>query len=168
MSRKKVRLLTGVIGVFVMLMGGLMLAQPASAANGCYGDYCSGRNPYTTGVGGVPCYNDSYIVSSADINSFGGQIGPISIGGSKVGVLELRWSPRCQTNWARLNIAQGGNYRHLSAVQDTGYEQVNELLTIGYYYLNPGIYTTNMIYSPVHAVQAKVNTPPWWVATTWV
>lgn len=154
---------------FATVLGVLALAMPAQAADSCYGDWCSGRSPISTGVNGVPCVNNSFPVATSEIREGGGQIGPITIGGNKIGEVKLMWSPRCQTNWAELNIGQGGNFRHLVVKQhNTGYEQVNELLRVGQYWLNAGIYRTNMIYSPTHAAMAEVNTPPFWVSTTWV
>lgn len=168
MQRWRVRFVAALVAVLGIVFSVATTGTPASAADGCYGDYCSGRNPATTGVGGVPCVNDGYPVARSDIKNNAGQIGPIIIGGDKIGEVRLMWSPRCQANWGELNIGQGGNFRHLVVRQSGGYEQVNELLRVGQYWLNAGVYRTNMIYSPTRAAMAEVNTPPWWVSTTWV
>jgi hypothetical protein len=115
-------------------MGTVSFASPASASVSCYGDYCSGQDPMATG-----CANDAVTFSYA---TFAG------------GRLDLRWSPTCKTEWARLQIYPGGFAYVLSAVQDTGYTQSKQWAagTPG-----PGTYWTNMIYSPVHKVQARVT-----------
>lgn len=134
--------------------------QPAAAASSCYGDYCSGRDPSSTGVGGIPCANDGVTIQSTDIYSIGGGLSlggaSIGLGGSKIGQIELRWSNRCGTNWARLNTVWGGDFRHLTVNQQgTNYTQTNELLGVGQYYLSPGIYYTNMVYSPTRSTKVR-------------
>lgn len=54
----------------------LLVGSPAPAgAATCFGDYCSGRDPQTSG-----CAADAYTVASRPFQAAGG-------------VLELRWSP---------------------------------------------------------------------------
>lgn len=114
----------------------------------CYGDYCSGQDPTTTG-----CDQDAVTLESVPISTGAGQ-------------LDLRWSPTCKTNWARwqqyptgcLNCAPTALY----AVQDTGYSQTVDFYADGAVNLdteNGGTYWTPMIYSPVHAVYAAVDMP---------
>lgn len=145
--------------------------SPAQAAASCYGDYCSGRDPWSVGTGGNPCRNGAKFVETDTIYENGGEISlggaTINLGGARLGRVELWWSARCGTNWAELNLAQGGNIRQLVVKQDTGYKQVNELLRIGQYHLNAGVYRTNMIYSPTRAAQAYVYKPVFWVSTLW-
>src|SRR3569833_2203729 len=72
------------VGVAVLaasVVAGLTPAATASAAVGCYGDYCSGQDPQVTG-----CAADSQTVAFDDLS------------GARI---EVRWSPTCKTNWAR-------------------------------------------------------------------
>jgi hypothetical protein len=101
----------------------------------CYGDYCSGQDPKTTG-----CAADAVTLAWKDLS------------GAR---LDLRWSPTCKTEWARwqqypLGI-KSDMPMQLGAVQDTGYTQ-----SITYDVNGPGVGTTwtPMIYSPVHLVKA--------------
>lgn len=119
---------------------------------GCYGDYCSGKDPKQTGC-------------SADAQTLGFK----NLSGAR---LELRWSSTCKTEWARWIQYPPGNNPFaddwptaLAAVQDTGYRQTASYDING----SPtnkaasetsnGIVTswTPMIYSPVHLVKAVVT-----------
>lgn len=128
----------------LMLTGGLAAfevssAPAASADVGCYGDYCSGQNPDAT-----KCAADAKTIAVDNIEG---------------AMLEVRYSPTCQTNWARyqqyplgLKII-GTAPLTLRAVQDTGYTQE---YSFGINGADPGTYVTPMIYSPVHKVYAEV------------
>lgn len=76
------------------------------------------------------------------------------------GRLEVRWSPTCQTNWARYQQYPFGSFASetplaLAAVQDTGYQQsVNWSEADGGSAIQVGTYWTPMIYSPDHRVYA--------------
>lgn len=98
----------------------------------CWGDYCSGQDPAGTG-----CANDAYTVASFNDDYMS---------------LQVRWSPTCQTNWARLVVYATNccfTYGSLYARQSTGYEQSTTTpLSTG------GTYWTPMIYSPSHCVKA--------------
>ncbi|MEV6707416.1 DUF2690 domain-containing protein [Micromonospora wenchangensis] len=85
---------------------------------GCYGDYCSGKDPEAMG-----CSADAYTVTSAWTGSY---------------TVELRWSPSCKTNWARIGAGYGGS---LWVVQTTGYKQSSSGS-------NGSFRWTAMIYSP--------------------
>ncbi len=111
---------------------------PPSISVGCYGDYCSGRDPVATN-----CNEGAQTVAWKDIT------------GAR---LELRWSPTCKTNWARYIQYDRGWYMgnapiELRAVQDTGYTQ-----RLSYDVNPPGAGTTwsPMIYSPVRLVRAEL------------
>jgi hypothetical protein len=114
-----------------------LLTTPQAHAVSCYGDYCSGQDPSQSGCGA-----DAYIAVS---NNF------------DLGSLQIRYSPTCKTNWAKLVIyatphcvLPGG----LDAVQDTGYKQSTETRLV----CGTGSETTfwtPMIYSPVHKVKAQ-------------
>jgi len=115
----------------------------------CYGDYCSGRDPVTTG-----CNTGAKTFAAKELS------------GAR---LELRWSPRCKTEWARWIQYPVGLKSDLPtelfAIQDTGYKQVANYTVNG----DPedtaasstsgGITTswTPMIYSPVHLVRAVAD-----------
>lgn len=113
---------------------------------GCYGDYCSGKDPSKTG-----CANDATTVAFKELS------------GAR---LELRWSPTCKTNWARWIQYPIGLKSDLpmslSAVQDTGYTKsvnydINGVTTNpAASFTSGGITTswTQMIYSPSHLVRA--------------
>jgi len=132
--RLRVLLAAIVVSVFPLAFIGGSPVNSAGASVGCYGDYCSGKDPVSTG-----CANGAITVSAT--NFAGGR-------------LELRWSPICKSNWARMEIYPGGFAYTLSAVQDTGYSQ-NEQWAAGT--PGPGTYWTYMIYSPVHRVQARAT-----------
>lgn len=116
---------------------------------GCYGDYCSGKDPKQTG-----CSADAQTLGSKDLS------------GAR---LELRWSPTCKTEWARwIQYPPGTNKfkddwpTAISAVQDTGYTKTASFDINGEpenksaSQRSNGIVTswTPMIYSPVHLVKA--------------
>lgn len=116
--------------------------EDASAAVGCYGDYCSGKDPSATG-----CDRDAYTVAHTYIPSTGARV-------------ELRWSPTCKTNWARVNSSWGRAYpTKLSAVQSTGYKQVGVVAS------NSSYAWTRMIYSPYYGVSARWTGSPGSAAT---
>jgi hypothetical protein len=128
-----------VISTVLLVLAGVVVAPQAANAVSCYGDYCSGKDPISTG-----CANDAYTVTSVSNNT---------------GILEVRWSPTCKTNWARwtaypIGWCFGCNYPYsISAVQDTGYTQrfnwpANKAPVAGQ------TYWTAMIYSPVRRVYA--------------
>jgi hypothetical protein len=113
-------------------VGALIVVAPApasAAAVTCYGDYCSGKDPQTTG-----CAADARTIFLSYVYGTGG--------GTWV---EVRWSDTCRTNWARTN----GVRTNIEAVQDTGYRQG--------YSANNGAYSwSRMIYSPVRHVQGCI------------
>ncbi|WP_158691136.1 DUF2690 domain-containing protein [Streptomyces sp. 351MFTsu5.1] len=135
-------------GIGVALATGMMTAAsvvlPAQATGAqtvsCYGDYCSGQDPADSG-----CAADAVTVSEV---------------ADEVASLQLRWSPTCKTNWARLIVyktgkklsPQGGLYAH----QETGYEQ-SRYVPIG----TGGTYWTPMIYSPHKKVRATFYDGGW-------
>ncbi len=125
-------------GPVALAAAALSPALPAGAAVGCYGDYCSGRDPQSTG-----CAADATTVAWADVT------------GAR---LELRWSPTCKTNWARYQQYPRGWFMgnvplEMRAVQDTGYTQ---RLSYGVNGTPTGTTWTPMIYSPVRRVRAEM------------
>ncbi len=115
-----------------------VVASPESAsAATCYGDWCSGQDPMSSG-----CYADAYTTKSYNLGT---------------AVLQVRWSPACKTNWARLaatgdGCVYGGT---LYAIQDTGYTQSASIPYNTCY--SSDVFWTPMIYSPVHQVKAKYS-----------
>jgi hypothetical protein len=91
----------------VMAFGALLLplAAPALAASpavatSCSGTGCTGQDPQATG-----CDNGASTVASTQLKGWFGPIGEV----------QLRWSPTCQTNWARV-VSWEGNRRLLAEV----------------------------------------------------
>lgn len=167
MGKLALRVVMVMLSVVAVFGGVLVYAAHAQAADGCYGDYCSGRDPSTTGVNGVPCAEGASTVRQIDVKMSNG------LGGYyKVGVLQVRWSARCQTNWTRLDLsADAYGIIGINALQDTGYRQYkqtrgNEGGT------GRGVFWTNMIYSPRARVMAYLTTtwpqPCEVCATDWV
>jgi hypothetical protein len=119
----------------------LATTTEAFADPSCYGDYCSGQDPEAT-----HCVDGSAIVAT-DNNEYSS--------------VQLKWSPTCKTNWAKLVVYPTGkfhtfNHGLLTAQQDTGYTQS---LTVPMAHDNSEaiIYWTPMIYSPDHCVKAMFN-----------
>jgi hypothetical protein len=134
------RKLTNTVAVLVLAVGffaGVSLTSaPIASAVTCYGDYCSGRDPNATG-----CGSDAYTVTAKNYAEAS---------------LQLRWSPTCKTNWARLVVYPPGvrvfNYGSLWAIQDTGYNQSTNTPSVSGY--SSATFWTPMIYSPSHCVKA--------------
>lgn len=116
------------------------LGTPTANAASCYGDWCSGQDPQATG-----CANGAFTTVSASVG---------------VGSLEIRWSPACQTNWARITLYPTGNRcvveSYLDAIQEGGYKQSKTVPTTCHTrsYVN---YWTPMIYSPVKRVKGRIQ-----------
>lgn len=87
MSRRR---LVGVAGALVMAIGSMAAVASTASAASCSGNGCNGLDPVATG-----CSNGSYTVLS---------------GRYAGGLLELRWGPDCQTNWARFTPADNATY----------------------------------------------------------
>jgi hypothetical protein len=141
------RVLLPLVAAISLLVGAvttitLAAEQPASAAT-CWGDWCSGRDPQATG-----CANDAYTVAHARIP------------GTYTNI-ELRWSPSCKTEWARVPASWGKSYpSNLRAVQpSTGYSQIGVVASNGTYSW------TRQIYSPSRCVYAAWVGPPGSVGT---
>lgn len=116
-------------------------AMSAEAKPTCYGDYCSGEDPVASGCSKGAVTLDSHVQE---------------LGG---GIVELRYSPKCGTNWAKWTKYPTGwclncGIVALRAVQDTGYTQAidltNTTIKDGESVWSP------MIYSPVKKVKAQI------------
>ncbi|MFJ1767911.1 DUF2690 domain-containing protein [Amycolatopsis sp. NPDC088138] len=124
------------------VLGAGVIAAPAASAVTCYGDYCSGKDPESSG-----CSADAYTVVSARIPGTGSYV-------------ELRWSPTCKTNWARTSWNGDSPSTSLRAVQcATGYTQ-------GYSTNNGSFWWSRMIYSPSLGVSARWSGSPGATATS--
>ncbi|WP_367576047.1 DUF2690 domain-containing protein [Nocardia mangyaensis] len=125
------------MSAFALLAAGVVVATPAHAVT-CYGDYCSGQDPVSSG-----CANDAYVATVYNNSYF---------------TLQVRYSPTCKTNWARLTMYSPGLIRcshsgMLRAVQDTSYEQKKYFDSVC---ANTSVTRwTAMIYSPVRKVQGR-------------
>ena len=126
-----------VLTMLALVLGGAIMAAPAHAVT-CYGDYCSGQDPVSTG-----CANDAYIATVYNNSFFS---------------LQVRYSPTCKTNWARLAMYSPGLFKcshsgWISAVQDTNYTQRKYFDSVC---ANTAATSwTPMIYSPVRKVQGR-------------
>ncbi|MFF5233264.1 DUF2690 domain-containing protein [Dactylosporangium sp. NPDC000521] len=130
-----------IVAAGVLAHAGPAVAVPGERSVSCWGDWCSGQDPERTG-----CAVGASTVASAGI--------PWSNGLT----IELRWSPTCQTNWARVNY---GAYTYVRAIQrSTGYTQGASS--------NNGVYWWSaMIYSPDKCVYASTAGPVFTQVDTW-
>lgn len=94
-----------------LMMFGVAAPASASGAPSCYGVSCDNVNPSDTN-----CVDDAYTLMSRHATT------PLT--GEDVGILELRYSPKCHSNWVRFtpwfgirtlfaNSAGGGQARGL-------------------------------------------------------
>lgn len=142
----RVRRVLAALAITLVAITGLSVAgsQPANASVGCSGSSCTGKDPIATG-----CASGAYTVAYVQVyyqyvwQTWTGHW-------NYAGLLELRWSPACQTNWARFTAQDSPNFL-LQAVQpSTG--------TTKSWTIQPWTSTwTDMIYSPDRCVYAGVN-----------
>lgn len=140
MLRRLVRAAAMAAVALATIVGG-SVAGPVDASAApppgvCWGDWCSGLNPYTTrAANGRTCGDGAYPVAS--VNSFYSDTRYR---------LHLMWSPHCASNFAAWSGPVGPSA--LLARQNTGYTQSAILGGGGWWY-------TPMIYSPYNAVYAR-------------
>lgn len=134
----KVSFLKKAATVAALMFSAALVNVPSASAATCYGDYCSGVDPLSSG-----CANDAYTVATGYVYGSGGSAW-----------VEIRWSPTCQTNWARAN----GVTSNVRADQAGGYSQ-------GYSTNNGAHSWSRMIYSPAKCVKA-VRWGGWGVTET--
>lgn len=132
-ARRLVRLVLAA----AVIAGPVVAAPTEASAVGCWGDWCSGRDPHAMG-----CDADAYTVNSVRIPG-------------TYAYVENRWSPTCKTQWARVPASWGRSYPSAPrVVQSTGYTQS------GVVNWNSTYAWTRMIYTPNHCVRAKwIGTP---------
>jgi len=87
MSRRR---WVGVAGALMMAIGSMAAVASTASAASCSGNGCNGTDPIATGCssGATTVLNGHYAG----------------------GLLELRWSPTCQTNWTRFTPADNDTY----------------------------------------------------------
>lgn len=88
-----------VITLFITYTGGTAFAASKHSFRplvSCSGNGCNGQDPQGTG-----CSSGGQSVPNGQVNSVFDQDGVLLF------TLELRWSPTCQTNWARINNSNG-------------------------------------------------------------
>lgn len=114
----------------------------------CYGDYCSGQYPDVT-----HCDEGATTLAVTTLNKSGGSLsaGVYGVGASTggdtgdAGVVELRWSERCGTAWARLRTKRASDITYLGIEKNDGYRQ--QISTNGQWIGSPaGNWFTPMIY----------------------
>lgn len=112
----------------MVLFAGTTYIAPAPAhAVTCYGDYCSGLDPQSSG-----CSATARTIAHTSVYGTGGEQW-----------VNLRWSDACKTNWAQVSNPS----TNVKARQDTGYEQ-------GFSATNGATSWSKMIYSPNRCVAA--------------
>jgi hypothetical protein len=141
---KRGRFLLVLLTLPALLLSGLLGTSTKASADtvsvSCYGDYCSGQDPVASG-----CSKDAITVAAHEQDNGGG-------------IVEVRWSPTCKTNWAKWTQYPTGwclncGIVALAAVQDTGYTQEIDLTSVTP--ADGDSVWTPMIYSPVHRVKAE-------------
>jgi hypothetical protein len=74
------------------MAGAAMFLAPAAHASSCDGGGCSGQDPIAAG-----CAADAYTPSGATVST-------------PQGFVELRYSPSCHANWARISNSSPGTW----------------------------------------------------------
>ncbi|MFH9983394.1 DUF2690 domain-containing protein [Streptomyces sp. NPDC017179] len=109
-----------------MVATGVALAPTAQAAPtaGCSGSRCKGLEPTAQG-----CASDAYTVTSVSTSQ---------------GLVELRYSPSCRANWARISNAAPGTWFWVQQCNDGYSEQyyVPSGYTSAYTYMVDGTVLT--------------------------
>jgi hypothetical protein len=133
------RLLTAVVAAAICSTGALVAGAGSAAAATCFGDGCTGKDPIATG-----CANDAVTVASIKLPWV-------------IQTLDLRWSPSCKTNWARMQY--DANPTWLRAIQPDRGDGLPRVVQISG---RNGVNSWSaMIYSPTLCVYADVQTANW-------
>lgn len=103
----------------------------------CSGSSCTGKDPAVT-----HCADDSYVVP--------GTSRAITWQGSQQGVIQILWSPRCQSNWGRIVMnSYDPNPEHLPRTIHVYNDRGGD---VGFIWSGPGQYIYgDMLYSPACA-----------------
>lgn len=127
------------LGTALVTTAALIAAPaPASAAT-CSGAGCTYQDPQASG-----CSADAVTVANLKLPYVAQQ-------------LELRWSPRCQTNWARMYLDTNPTW--LRAVQPDRGDGLPRVTQLSGH--NDTYSWSAMIYSPTLCVYADVQTAIW-------
>ena len=88
-----IRVVGVTLAALLMVVTGLGAGQvqQAQAATACYGSSCTGKNPSAT-----ICANDARTIMSREVKIR-----------ESYGILELRYSPKCYSNWVRFTPWSG-------------------------------------------------------------
>jgi hypothetical protein len=128
---------------FALIFGAGLVGPTSAYATSCAGNSCTGRDPVSSG-----CSAGAVTVAHVQLPAVSQR-------------LELRWSPSCQTNWARMVYDPDPAWLHafqpqsLYVAQKSGSDGTNSW--------------TAMIYSPNYCVNATVETRIWgWYQTACV
>jgi hypothetical protein len=119
--------------------GSIVTTSGPAAAATCSGNSCTGQDPIATG-----CANDAVTVASIKLPYV-------------VQTLDLRWSPSCKTNWARMQYDAYPTW--LRAIQPNRGDGLPRVVQISG--RSNGNSWSAMIYSPTLCVYADVQTSIW-------
>jgi len=131
-SRRRIGGLLAALAVLVtpLTAATVMTAAPASAAT-CSGHGCDNTDPYQTG-----CANGAYPVIKGTAPDYGV-------------LLELWWSPTCQTNWAEVD--SDGFPTYLWTKLQNGTQ------TVHYHFTFNGWAWSNQLYAPTTNADACIQ-----------
>ena len=109
-----------------------------SSQASCVGYACDGKDPTAEG-----CSASAITVASSTAQTpYAGSYAP----GLQLR-LELRWSPVCKTNWARLSYVTPPPFPRYDGLSTVSVYRSNDNRTVAY--ANPTPYNFNSIYSPM-------------------
>jgi hypothetical protein len=92
--------IAALVGTTILLAFGVLAAPAASATITCYGSTCNGLDPTTTysaTTAGKRCDAGAYTPYGASVST-------------SVGILELRYGPYCNANWAKITSSSPGTW----------------------------------------------------------
>jgi hypothetical protein len=142
MTRHRSRFSTATTSLLIcVLLAAISVIGSASMASAatptCAGSSCTGQDPAIT-----HCADDSYVVA--------GISAPIAWGSAQPGIIQILWSPRCQTNWGRIVLnVYDTNPEHLPRWVTVANDQGG---SIGFEWTGAGQYIYgDMLYSPTCA-----------------
>jgi hypothetical protein len=111
--------------------GAEALSAGATVAS-CAGTGCEGKDPAASG-----CSADGRTISRANLTR--------GVGGPVVGLVELRWSDRCETNWSRVTYSGSGGGSLFAAVVDVNSISEDNTVSIS----GPSTIWSKMAYAPI-------------------
>ena len=123
MQGKFRKLVTAILSMLAVIGLSLGLSAPAQAAS-----YHNLTDPNTTG-----CASGAYTIHSKNIYDYNGSV---------AGYVELRYSPTCNTNWARTTSYRGGSFNSFVTLTNDS-SQSSQRGAAG-----PGQWWTLQLYAP--------------------